>query len=918
MEVEGVAGPASDGSVIFKPYRALGEVCSHIPVAVQHRGNDHFVTTVVGDAYHIYNCKKLNLVSVGLVGHPIRCVAVSKELVFVAERGGVVSSWRRGRKEKDYTLHDTPVVMILVLGSLLLTLDEENVVVVYTIATGEVFVEFDDLDESHFAVTAMAHPGTYLNKVLLGSRQGRLQIWNVRSRRMVFEFAGHRSAVSCLEPAPVLDVVAVGHEDGCVVLQDLKQDSVAMKLYQEGGAITAVSFRTDGLQMMASGNNTGSIAIWNLEEKSVHSVIHDAHGSAVTALKYLASQPVLLSAGACNSLKMWAFDQSDNGSRLLRLREGHSLPPTKARYYGVDGRFVLSAGKDRALRAFCLYSDSRSHEMSQGSLTKRAKHVGLAPEELKLPPITDFAAEEVREREWDNVVTTHARDGVARTWRWENKRLGSHKLEPKTHGGPPREAKSVAMSACGNFAIVGYSTGHVEKFNVQSGLHRGSFGKRAHTAAVRAVACDALNRIVTTVGQDGFVKTWDFGSGKLRWKTSVDSPVIAAELHRESALLAVACQDYSVLVVDIEGQRVVRTFAGHSNRITDIAWSPDGRWLLSAGMDNTIRVWDVPTGCAISRVRVASAATSLAFSPTADYLATTHVDRLGVYLWANCTMYTDAVVKPLEAPSDDEEDERVGATTALPKTRGISAMVDGRAFKAHVEDEDEVDDDEVGAAAVAAAGDMELDTPQQMGGDLVTLSSMPKSRWANLSKLADIKQRNKPTEAPKAPKSAPFFIPTKEGLTSEFAFADEDRPDPSADGSRVINFGKIGVVSPFQKALIRAGDVGGYAEFAGTLKTLTPSQIDLEIRSLVVDDELDQPRHFLAFIAHQLKAKRDFELTQAYLHLFLKVHGDVLRGADEVAEVLRTTLTEHDICWVHLEGLFQHALCTINFLKGQV
>jgi hypothetical protein len=45
-----------------------------------------------------------------------------------------------------------------------------------------------------------------------------------------FEFAGHRSAVSCLEPAPVLDVVAVGHEDGCVVLQDLKQDSVAMKL----------------------------------------------------------------------------------------------------------------------------------------------------------------------------------------------------------------------------------------------------------------------------------------------------------------------------------------------------------------------------------------------------------------------------------------------------------------------------------------------------------------------------------------------------------------------------------------------------------------------------------------------------------------------------------------------------------------
>jgi len=474
------------------------------------------------------------------------------------------------------------------------------------------------------------------------------------------------------------------------------------------------------------------------------------------------------------------------------------------------------------------------------------------------------------------------------------------------------------MSACGNFAIVGYATGKVEKFNVQSGLHRGSFGKRSHGSAVRGVACDALNRIVATAGHDGYVKTWDFAKCKLRWKTSMGSPVVSAELHRESGLLAVACQDYTVFVVDIEGQRVVRTFNGHSNRVTDIGWSPDGRWLISSSMDNTIRVWDVPTGCPISRLRVASAATSVAFSPTADYLATTHVDQLGIYLWVNSSMYTDASIKPLGVVSDDETED----VASLPSTRGAGAVTaDEGHFEAQLEDEADVDDDEAtdddGEAVAAAASDADAGGPMQLDSSLVTLSAVPKSHWANLSNLTEIKQRNKPKEPPKAPKAAPFFIPTKDGLTTEFAFEDE-APELPEGSSRVLNFGKIGAMSPFQKALTRAGEMEEYATFGDTLKTLTPAQIDLELRSLTAEDDLAQLRYFLGFIAHQLKSKQDFELTQAYLHLFLKVHGDMLRGSDEAAAMLRETLDEHEMCWVHLEGLFQHALSTINFLKGQV
>ena len=42
-----------------------------------------------------------------------------------------------------------------------------------------------------------------------------------------------------------------------------------------------------------------------------------------------------------------------------------------------------------------------------------------------------------------------------------------------------------------------------------------------------------------------------------------------------------------------------------------------------------------------------SPATTLAFSPTADFLATAHVDDLGVYLWSNKTLFSHVSLRPL-------------------------------------------------------------------------------------------------------------------------------------------------------------------------------------------------------------------------------------------------------------------------------
>ena len=43
------------GSQVFSPFRALGYISNGVPLALQALGNEHFVATVVGRSFHLYN-----------------------------------------------------------------------------------------------------------------------------------------------------------------------------------------------------------------------------------------------------------------------------------------------------------------------------------------------------------------------------------------------------------------------------------------------------------------------------------------------------------------------------------------------------------------------------------------------------------------------------------------------------------------------------------------------------------------------------------------------------------------------------------------------------------------------------------------------------------------------------------------------
>jgi WD40 repeat protein len=96
---------------------------------------------------------------------------------------------------------------------------------------------------------------------------------------------------------------------------------------------------------------------------------------------------------------------------------------------------------------------------------------------------------------------------------------------------------------------------------------------------------------------------------------------------RDGATVATPADHSTVKLWNAATGTAVRTFAGHTDRVTDVAFSPDGTRLATASADHTARVWEVATGRLAAILRGHSGPVMrLAFSPDGRRLATASWD----------------------------------------------------------------------------------------------------------------------------------------------------------------------------------------------------------------------------------------------------------------------------------------------------
>lgn len=108
--------------------------------------------------------------------------------------------------------------------------------------------------------------------------------------------------------------------------------------------------------------------------------------------------------------------------------------------------------------------------------------------------------------------------------------------------------------------------------------------------------------------------------------------------------------------------------------------------------------------------------------------------------------------------------------------------------------------------------------------------------------------------------------------------------------------------------------VDNFVTFA---KSLSPSAIDLEIRSFSIDGELSLLNYFLEAILFMLRSRKNFELAQAWLSVFLNIHGDLIvaNPTNPIHQKLQDILSVQGSEFGRLSQQIHYSLCLIDFTR---
>lgn len=904
-------------SHLFEGYKSVGHITGPLPFIVRHGKNpqDTRILSIVGKTFHTYT-PNLTLVEVSLPHeNPITMLTSDENRIFSAS-GRSILIWLRSGKNLQNRLdngHQADVILVSKLGSnKLVAVDEDNNLFNWWIKEKEI-LNIISFDEGAFKISAICHPLGYKDKALLGSQQGGLQLWNVTNEQCLYKYKGWDSAVTCLAQSPVQDVVGIGLEDGHVHIHNLKYDETVMKVYQEYGSITSMSFRLDNQPYLVTASNVGHLMIWNLERKRLSSQIRNAHSGAISKCQFLRNESLLVTGGSDNSLKVWSMDMSDGSGNLLHQRVGHSDPPKCIRFYGSKGFNLLSAGGDSSLKMFHLYSERMNRNLGTARLDAKSKNKSNTTD-TKLPPITKFAAEATREKDWDNIAACHEGTSIVTTWNYDKCKMGEHIISQPSFDKHGVSATSVCMTGCGNFVIIGFSNGLVFKYNIQSGIFRQYFEcgnlteHRAHDGPVTGLTVDSLDLVLITGGKDSNLKLWNFKVAAILFTYELSAPIISVELHRESNLMAIALEDNHIEVMDLETRTMIRKLSTNST-ILDMTFSPDSRWLLASTEDCAIRTWDLTLGKLIDAFRLSSACTSLSISSTGEFLATAHQDSLGVNIWCNYTIYCPATLKIVE----------------LDQTPPLLDMPFVRCDE-QASNEDQESDDRA-LVEMDEVKELSYVSPQHIHESLITMSDLPTSRWKNLLNVEEIREKQliQEEERREKPIKVPFFIPVKDGLKpkldqtalAEYNSKKNDGGESDHLSSKIHD---LMLLSPLAECLVECGQEQDFRRFLEQLKELGPSSTDAEIRSMGKDTcgTNQIMLLFLDAMEQALKRKLDFELVMSWLALFLKAHSDIIQTDCDVQERCHELLGPVRADWSRLNEKFNQIFCVLNFVRTSI
>jgi U3 small nucleolar RNA-associated protein 21 len=138
----------------------------------------------------------------------ISCLGVDSNFIYASSKQNIYGFLFGRKVVRVYKGHEADIHQILPFAAHLISVDEKNVVKVFDIDSTETYLTLNFAKES-FEITAMLHPITYLNKIIFGSKQGSIQLWNIKSSKLIYTYKSFGSTITLIRQVKLFRLFSI-------------------------------------------------------------------------------------------------------------------------------------------------------------------------------------------------------------------------------------------------------------------------------------------------------------------------------------------------------------------------------------------------------------------------------------------------------------------------------------------------------------------------------------------------------------------------------------------------------------------------------------------------------------------------------------------------------------------------------------
>lgn len=153
----------------------------------------------------------------------------------------------------------------------------------------------------------------------------------------------------------------------------------------------------------------------------------------------------------------------------------------------------------------------------------------------------------------------------------------------------------------------------------------------AHGSDLVGAALRDDGAAIATAGTDGYIRIWNASTDARMLEVHVGTGLNSVALDPTGHLVAAGVAN-DVVVYDAQTGKPLGSLVGHTDQVTGVAFSPDGKLIASSSRDHNARIWDAKTLKPLRILRRHTAFVSgIAFSPDGRWLATAGPQKAGIW-----------------------------------------------------------------------------------------------------------------------------------------------------------------------------------------------------------------------------------------------------------------------------------------------